>query len=372
VVMMKALLHKVMKGLAVAGVAGIGLATIIATNGNNGATDTQAYALAYTALSDRTIKVRGSTDGSNWQDYRVPAQDWASGLAMAATPDQLMYQIAGWNTSTKLINVVQGLGLANWADRPIAAVSPEQAKAAPAMTFLGSGKWLVVYRTDSHDPNLGDKIAARILDTSTTPPRYLTSNVFGFPGQDTRTQGRPAVAYVSGKLVLAWQTQSAAQPGMHVGVGNVVNGEIAWDRHIFLPLNEPNVCNAVRSDPVLTHDHQGFYLAFLCSRQGSTSNGLYILRSTDGYTWSFYGSWLNLPNGIPANAYTGLAGRADGSLIALAITPDQGELAARCAGGTACIEQGNTVWQSLDARQFFPSTPSYLPFAFITVGMTAN
>lgn len=369
---MNILFRKVTKVLAVIGIASIGLITIIATNGNNGATDTQAYALAYTALSDRTIKVRGSTDGSSWQDYSVPAQDWANGVAMAATPDQLMYQIAGWNTSTKKINVVQGLGLANWADRPIDAVTPEQAKAAPAMAFLGSGKWLVVYRTDSGDPNLGDKIAARILDTSTSPPRYLPSNVFGFPGQDTRTLGRPAVAYVGGKVVMAWQTQSAAQLGMHVGVGNVVNGEIAWDRHVLLPLTEPNACNAVRSDPVLTHDHQRFYLAFLCSRQGFPSNGLYIQRSSDGYTWSFYGSWLNLPNGIPANSYISLAGRSDGSLIALAVTSDQGKLAARCAGGTACIEQGNTVWQALDAQQIFPSPPSYLPFAFISVGTPAN
>jgi hypothetical protein len=72
------------------------------------------------------------------------------------------------------------------------------------------------------------------------------------------------------------------------------------------------------------------------------------------------------------NAYIGMAGRSDGSLIALALTANQGLLAAKCAGADACKEQGNVTWQKLDASQFFNTPPNYAPFAFIATGQPAQ
>jgi len=361
--------HRVIKTLALAGVIGIGLAAIVGTNGTGG-TDAQSYALAYSALSDKSIKVRWSVDGAAWHDSTVPQQSWATGMDLAATPDKLIFQLAGLDVAAKKVKILQGLSVENWIDKPIDAVPPDEAKSAPTMAFLGSGKWLVVYRIPGTAPDVGDNIAARRLDTGVTPPQYIEGNVFGFPGHDTLTVGRPAVATVQTKVVLAWRAQ-AGQPGLHIGVGTVSQGQITWGNHILLPLNEPTMCNAVRSDPVLTQDHSAFYLGFLCSSQNSILNRLYVLKSTDGTNWAYYGNWDNRPNGIPLNSYIGMAGRADGSLIALALTADQGNLAAKCAGGDACKEQGNVTWQKLDASKFFNTPPSYAQFAFIATGKPA-
>jgi len=363
--MMQIRSQHVIKTLALAVVIGIGLASIVGTNGTGG-TDSQSYALAYSALSDKSIKVRWSVDGATWKDSTVPQQSWATGMDLAATPDKLIFQLAGLDVTAKKIKIIQGLSVENWIDKPIDAVPPDEAKSAPTMAFLGSGKWLVVYRIPGTAPDVGDNIAARRLDTGVTPPQYTGGNVFGFPGYDTLTLGRPAVATLQNKVVLAWRTQG--QLGLHIGVGAVSQGQIAWGSHIVLPMNEPTVCNAVRSDPVLTQDHSAFYLGFLCSSQNSLQNKLYVLKSSDGTTWAYYGNWNNLPNGIPSNAYIGMAGRADGSLIALALTADQGILAAKCAGGDACKERGNVTWQHLDGSQFFNTPPNYAQFAFIAAG----
>lgn len=368
--MTKIFFHRITKALALTAVIGIGLASIIATNGNSGA-DTQSYALAYSALSDRSIKVRWSVDGATWNDSNVPNQSWATGLDIASTPDKLAFQISGRDITSKKVRILQALSVEYWSDKPVEAMPPDEAKSVPEITFLGSGKWLVVYRIPGVTPDVGDSIAARILNTSITPPQYTGDNIFGFAGYDTLTIGRPAVESVNNRVVLAWQTQEA-RPGLHVGVGMVNQGQINWGNHVFLPMNEPAVCDAVRSAPVLTHDHGAFYLGFLCSRQDSVWLRLYILKSTDGYAWNYYGNWDNRPYGIPANSYLGLAGRADGSLIALALTADQGILAAKCSGGDACKEQGNITWQNLDAFQFFTIPPNYAPFAFASTGQPAR
>lgn len=362
--------YNAFKLLVLATVIGSGLAAFVGCNGNGG-TDTQSYALAYSALSDKTIKVRWSIDGVTWNDGIVPPQSWADGMGMAATPNKLLNQIAGWDGATKKVRILQGLSPDRWADRTIAAVPPEVAKSVPALAFLGSGKWLVVYRTTGASPDVGDNIAARRLDTGVTPPQYIEGNVFGFPGQDTRTEGRPVVAAVNGKVVLAWRTQTG-QPGVHVGFGTLNQGQITWGNHVFLPLNEPAFCSTMNSEPVLTHDQSAFYLGFLCSEQGSLKNKLYVLKSSDGNAWGYYGNWDNLPGGIPTGAKIGLAGRADGSLIALALTADQQILAAKCAGGDACKEQGNVTWQTLDGSRFFNVPPSQAQFAFIASGQAAR
>lgn len=367
--------HSMVTGIRVIALlvtAAAGLLSILATN-DNGADDNQGYAVAFPVLAAEGVntRVRWSADGASWSDGAFPVGFGdGSGNALAAVPDKTLF-IAGWQTNGQ-VRMQQGLGTGNWSGTPIAAIPSEVARSAPSLVFMEQGKWLVAFRAQSDTPNVGDRVVLRVLDTSVSPPRYLAGNRFGYPGQDTHSLGRPAVAYVNGKVLLTWVTTPAR---LHLAVGQLAGDNITWQGHSLFELTEPN-CNPLRSDPVLSHDHSAFYLGFLCSNNTLPPTGasMYIHRSADGLNWSHYGNWDKRPDGIRLGANIGIAGRADGSLIGAAITmgPNPQFIVARCAGGDACKESGNTTWQAVDWQAVFGPRAPDGKFAFIATGHPAE
>lgn len=363
---------RVWRYLALGLVSGLGLYTILATGGEE-PTDTQGYTIAFPARAGTEIRVRSSVDGMTWIAGNFPeGQGPAAGVGVAAVPSKLLY-LVGWRDGDQ-IRLLRGLGPENWESEPLAQIPQEVAHSAPSLTYGDNGRWLIAFRAerDPVDPSLGDRTIVRIFDTSVSPAQYLEGTHFGYPGHDTHSIGRPAVAYANGKVLLVWQTGPNPSEFLHVGVGELSADGITWQaRYQFA-----SDCGTIRSSPVLTHDHSAFYVGFLCNVDwlDPTRSVLRIFKSTaDGTGWQFYGNWNQLPQAIRVGAHIGLAGRADGSLVAaaLAINGNPEVFAARCAGGAACQEQNDVTWDVIDANALFGPAASG-PFALIATGHPAQ
>lgn len=320
----------------------------------NGEDDTQAFTLASADAHNAKIAVRYSSDGLSWQSGLFPAEITAGGGVGAASERRGILQIIGWNDNGT-IRLIQGLGAANWSQEPLAATPEDPARSAPALTFLGDGKWLVAFLSPDVDPTGGNRVVVRLLDTSTSPPRYLEghetpSAEFG----NLHVLGHPATVSLNGEVWLAWNTVSNRT---HLVRGTFLNSQLTWEDGEVLEYPDVH-CQPTSSSPAFTHDHENIYLAHLCYDPAPVGQYLLNILRRESSGWQH----VTMHYGLPVNAAIDIAGRSPDTLVAAWVGADLGQV-----GNAGAAHFRENEWTELSADEVFGLQPR-APFALIRTG----
>jgi hypothetical protein len=324
----------------------------------NGADDTQAFTLGSAGAHNAKIAVRYSSDGLSWQSGLFPAEIIAGGGVGAASEPRGILQIIGWNDNGT-IRLIQGLGAANWSNEPIAATPEEPALSAPALTFLGDGKWLVAFLSPDVDPTGGNRVVVRLLDTSTSPPRYVEgSEAPGAEFGNLQVVGHPAAVSLNGEVWLAWNTRSNRT---YLLRGTFLNSQLTWEEGEVLEYPDIH-CQPTSGSLAFTHDHESIYFAHLCHDPAPVGQYLLNILRRVGSGWQH----VTMHYGLPVNSSIDIAGRSPDTLVAAWVGADLGEVD---NAGAALFRENE--WTELSADEVFGQLPR-APFALIRTGQPAR
>jgi len=221
--------------------------------------------------------------------------------------------------------------------------------------------WLVAYKRS------GDTVAITLFNTKQrsfgldiAPPPPLNANVVG----------RPAVTRMGTTALVVWRRDN----GDLVAVaGQTTSGGISLGTPTLVPTAATmQLQQGVVNDPAVTHNHSRFLLTAPREERGGGAGTLHgwqapVLASSDGVTWTPF--LTSIGHGVRDDSLLGLAGRSDGSLIAIELqrAPRNSSRATatvtRCAGGS---------WSTLDTTVVLGVQPAYRQFSLIAVGRPAS
>lgn len=312
----------------------------------------EGYYLAYVQSGTSNVKVRWE-ENNTWHDGNIETTISAHHGVCVSTDNGLLSLLAcrkrvGLFSST--LSLTMGLG-AGYYDEPreytISILS------APSLAYVGNSDWLITYRTT------GDKIVLRAIGSNL---RLLQVNLAPIDAyfKNDHVRDQPSIAYLNGKLLLAWKRRVGDTYGLRIAVGNYSPGdaEIGWIHYGDFPVTETNYSyfNDTQYSPAITQEGSKFYFGIIRGTrrppdyEGSflSRDDLFIYTSTDGINWSFTAKKV----GVILRGSLSIAARPDGSIIAVIVSPDKKQ-----------VLKYNGSWSELNADSVFNGTPKWVPFS---------
>lgn len=327
--------------------------------------DTQGYMLAFAEEGTYRIRVRWSMDGDTWEDADFPNVTASPYHGVGAASDELgALTIIPWTNNSNNIEVVWGLGVTFESSSSV--VSTDIAGSAPSAVKGAGDQWLIAYT------KAGNAVTVRIYDPS---DRGFLPSDFAPIQAKSNAFCRPALVRLRDKVILAWLSGEYMRDSIGFAVGDISESGIPnWTSTYFfnLPSQFRGSCYsdlAPHPEPVLTHDHDRFYLGFIRQTKrcpdvidrGLVKEDFFLYSSTDGLSWSYNGT----KGQIPLYSFVNIAGRSDGSIIVAMVNPqDRGVYNKQVYRWVA---GGNPEWTLLDFV-FGPYTPQHLQFALVSMG----
>jgi len=329
----------------------LGLASFPALVGCGSTRAVDSFMLIFPVASNNTLAARwlnrstGQWDGTGAQP---PPGAHGDGVGGAGGEGSLL-SILSWTANAQLY-FAWGIG-AIFDQHYVATMSQQIAASAPVVVGApDSSGWLLAFRTT------GNTVALRHYNTDTqsfTDFDYAPTQGAGNDNAD----GRPALARLATKVVLAWQRGSE----IRVAVGTVDHHgkPTSWDQKFGLSFpNDNRGCYGNPREPALTAAGGQFYLAIRRSTVRCPSDtgtflsrdDVFLFASPDGTTWQ-----PNQPVGVRGNvvipfATIGLAGWTDGTILLGVVSTGTNKY--------ELYKYRNGTWTTLSAPQVFGTAPA--------------
>jgi hypothetical protein len=273
-------------------------------------TATKVYLLAFKEAASDRIRVRWSEDGQTWSSSSsFPNETTSVGIGSTSSADGLLNLVL-WADSSNKIQAVWGLGTDVWDTRPTGPSLDQDVLSAPMPAYAGENIYLVAFRTT------GDIVTVQALNSSTR--KWLSTSLAPAHSNNSNVSGRPDIAILNGKVVLAWHrsdnTVGVARGDLQIAtVGGVKTPIINWTNNNTHQFTESGFGVPV-SDLAITHDGSTFYLGFDRKTLGGPlqAEWLFVYPSNDGITW---GTPIKLGQ-VPLYSVMNISARSDGSLLA--------------------------------------------------------
>lgn len=306
----------------------------------------EGYYLAYVQSGTSNIKVRWE-ENNTWHDGNIPTATSAS-HGVCVTTDNEAFSLLAWmkNSVTLCLNMALGAQYGNTTEYATSILS------APSLAYVGNSVWLITYRTT------GDKIVLRAIRNGLRLSQVNLAPIEAYFKND-HVRHQPSIAYLNGKLLLAWKRKVGDTCGLQIAVGNYSPGdaEIRWMHYGDFPVRETNysIISDAQYSPAITQEGSKFYFGIIRSTIRSSPEGeflsaqdLFIYTSTDGINWSFTASKAGVIN----DGSLSIAARPDGSIIAVIVSPSKKQVLKYIGS-----------WSELNADSVFNGIPSFVPFS---------
>ncbi len=193
------------------------------------------------------------------------------------------------------------------------------------------------------------------------PPHPLNTNVVG----------RPAVTKFGNRTLVAWRRSNpgASTDELVAVVGQVqAAGVISFGTPVSVPTPlTTELKSGVVGDPAASHDHSQFLLTVPREERGGGAGTLHgwqapVIASADGITWTALRPTIG--HGVRNDSILGIAGRSDGSIIAIEMQQGTGS-----AANVVVTRFNGTSWTTLNTNNVLGARADRRHFALIAVGM---
>lgn len=294
---------------------------LAACDGNEG------YLVSYLDPSSQ-VRIRYSADGQNWETGSFPSQQQFGSLGTGVDVSGKVYLLAA--RGPEGLTFFNALGGGNWAVQDGATSGTAPAPGGrPAVAYLSPGRWLVALRTDDAT------LALHVYDAANN--RWEGGDLAPASQLTTGLLSDPQAVSSAGRVLVAWA---------HTGGLVRLVGTAAENGTALFPANAvQNVAGSgvppARGEPfVSVGADDSFLLGYVGGVPVPSQGGVpqerqavVVLSSVDGGAWEPY-AIAPTPAGATNVRLRGIAGRSDGSVVAIKTDDASGLGATKFSLGT--------------------------------------